>query len=357
MVTPRGTIKLFAWGDPQSTFPADALRVHASDLKALRVRAAAVDTTAAYQLFDLNGGTIPLVAQRSSPRELILLPTRYLRAGRYVFAASHEGMFGGRDFAYLRVVGRHEPVTPVSRRAHAVAPAVAHALPPIAAALLAIAFALLLVRSLLRRVAGQKALWAIGFALFAVAAVSEALAQRGGWSPGLFRMYYVAGGVLTVAYLGAGSAWLLLPRRGRDVLVGALAVASVAALVAVLIAPVDAQALALAPTGKPPPNGVLGGHAFLWAITLNSTGTLFLVGGSLLSILRRQRVRANVWIACGALTVAVATGLSRAGDTSLVTLGELIGIALMFCGFTLSAPAKKAARPVETSASPAVLAR
>jgi hypothetical protein len=189
-----------------------------------------------------------------------------------------------------------------------------------------------------------------------VAAVAEALAQRSGWSPGLFRTYYVAGGVLTVAYLGAGSAWLLLPRRGRDVLVGALAVASVAAVTAVLLAPVDAHALAIAPTGKPPPNGVLGGHAFLWAITLNSVGTLFLVGGSLLSIVRRQRVRANVWIASGALTVALATGLSRAGDTSLVTLGELIGIALMFCGFTLTAPAKKAARPVETPATPVVLA-
>jgi hypothetical protein len=228
--------------------------------------------------------------------------------------------------------------------------------PPIAAALLAAAFALLLLRSLLRRTAGQKALWAVGFALFAVAAASEAAAQRSGWNPSLFRTYYIAGGVLTVAYLGAGSAWLLLPRRGRDVLVGALAVASVAAVTAVLLAPMDAHALAIAPTGKPPPNGVLGGHAFLWAITLNSVGTLFLVGGSLLSIVRRQRVRANVWIASGALTVALATGLSRAGDTSLVTLGELIGIALMFCGFTLTSPAKKAARPVETPASPVVLA-
>ena len=357
MVTPRGTIKLFAWSDPQSTFPADALRVHASDLRALRVRAAAVDGAPAYQLFDLDGKAIPLVVRQSSPRELILVPRRQLAVGSYVFAASHEGMFGGRDFAYVRVVAPGEPVTPISRRAHTFAPAVAHALPPIAAALLAIAFALLLVRSLLRRMAGQKALWAIGFALFAVAAVSEALAQRSGWSPGLFRTYYVAGGVLTVAYLGAGSAWLLLPRRGRDVLTGALVVASVAAVTAVLLAPVDAQALAIAPTGKPPPNAVLGGHAFLWAITLNSVGTVFLVGGSLLSILRRQRVRANVWIACGALTVAAATGVSRAGDTSLVTLGELIGIALMFCGFTLSAPAKKVPRPVETPASPVVLAR
>jgi hypothetical protein len=104
---------------------------------------------------------------------------------------------------------------------------------------------------------------------------------------------------------------------------------------------------------------VLGGHAFLWAIALNSLGTVFLVGGSLLSILRRQRVRSNVWIAAGALTVAAATGLSRTGDTSLVYLGELVGIALMFCGFTLAAPARKP-KPVpavEPAPSATVLAR
>ena len=133
-----------------------------------------------------TGKPIPLVVRQSSPQELILVPRRQLAVGSYVFAASHEGMFGGRDFAYLRVVAPGEPVTPISRRAHTFAPAVAHALPPVAAALLAIAFALLLARSLLRRVAGQKALWAIGFALFAVAAVSEALAQRSGWSPACF---------------------------------------------------------------------------------------------------------------------------------------------------------------------------
>ena len=65
-VTPRGTIKLFAWSDPQSTFPADALRVHASDLRALRVRAAAVDRAPAYQLFDLDGKAVPLVVRQSS---------------------------------------------------------------------------------------------------------------------------------------------------------------------------------------------------------------------------------------------------------------------------------------------------
>ena len=62
-------------------------------------------------------------------------------------------------------------------------------------------------------------------------------------------------------------------------------------------------------------------------------GTLFLVGGSLYSIARRRRVRANLWIGGGALVVALATGLSRADSYSLVYAGQLLGIALMFSGF------------------------
>jgi hypothetical protein len=351
--TPRGTIKLFAWRDPQEQFPGDALRLRASDLQALRVRSAAVDAPSAYQLFDVDGRELPLVLRQSSPRELILAPARPLVPGRYVFAASREGMFGGRDFAYLRVVEPGQAVTVVSRRPNAGAPAVADALPPVAASLLAAVFALLLIRSLLRRPAGQKGLWAAGFVLFSVAAGSEALAQRSGWSPELFRTYYLAGGVLTVAYLGSGSIWMVLPRRGRDALLGALAVATASATVTVFLAPVHSGVLAAASNGGPPANGALGGHAFLWAIALNSLGTIALVGGSLLSIVRRQRVRANVWIASGAICVAGATGLSRAGDTSLVYLGELVGIALMFCGFTLTAPRPK--RRAETAARPAVV--
>ena len=92
------------------------------------------------------------------------------------------------------------------------------ALLPLCAALVAFTFAALLVRSFARRRSGEKVLWAVGFALFGAAAACEAGALRAGWSPSLFRAYYLTGGVLTVAYLGAGSAWLLLPRRGRDLL-------------------------------------------------------------------------------------------------------------------------------------------
>ena len=252
-------------------------------------------------------------------------------------------MFGGRDYAYLTVVPPSVAASSLAPAGRST-PAVVHALPPIAAALVAFAFALLLVRSYRRRAAGQKALWATGFALFAAAAVAETLAQRHGWSPALFRVYYLCGGVLTVALLGAGSAWLLLPRRGRDALLGAVVVAAAAAAGAVLLAPVDGAELASVSGARPPANAALGGHAFLWAIALNSLGTLALVGGSLLSILRRRNARANVWIALGAIVVAAATGLSRGGDYAFVYLGQLVGVSLMFVGFTSPPPQPRQAQ-------------
>jgi hypothetical protein len=351
--TAKGPVKLFSWTDPQGSFPSDALRVHATDVRGLLVRAAAVDDSKAYMLYDLDrGGTVPLRVMRKSPTTLTLTPARSLRPGRYSFAATHEGMFGGRDFDYLRVVAPGAPVTQVESNPDGSAPQIADALLPLAAALLAFVFAARLATSWRRRPAAQKACWATGFALFGIAAVAEAVAYRNGWSPGLFRLYYLAGGVLTVSWLGAGSAWMLLPRRARDAMLGGLIVATLAAAVAVLLAPVHGDALAAAMAGRPPANHALGGHAFLWAIALNSFGTLSLVGGSAWSIARRQRVRTNVWIGTGALVTALATGLSRADTYSLVYAGELVGIAMMFCGFTLGSGARKA----QPQTAPAVAA-
>ena len=342
LVTPRGPVKLFAWQDPQASYPSDALRLRAHDLRSLLVRAAAVDAASAYRLFDVDHNvSVPLDVRAMSHRTLSLVPAYVLRPGRYVFAATHEGMFGGRDYAYLTIVRAGETVSPLTGGASRTAP-VARALPPIAATLVAALFALLLVRSYRRRPAAQKALWAFGFFLFAFAAACEAAAQRRGWTPFLFRSYYLCGGVLTVAALGAGSAMLQLRPRWRDVLLGGLAVAAIAAAITVAVAPVDAQLLAATATGRPPANGALGGQAFLWAIALNSLGTLLLVGGSALSIVRRRNIRANVWIGSGALVVALATGLSRGGDYSYVYVGQLAGIALMFAGFTLPARASRA---------------
>jgi hypothetical protein len=335
--TPGGSVKLFGWRDPQNPYPADALRVHARDFRSLVIRSAAVDRPGAYQLFEVDRGTsIALTVLHRSHASLALAPQSPLRPGRYMITASHEGMFGDRDFIYMSVVPPSAPVTAIAGDSGRTAPAVSSSLLPVAAALLALLFTILLLRSFRRRRAGEKLLWAGGFALFAAAAACEAIAQGSGWSRGLFRGYYLCGGVLTVAWLGAGSAWLALDRRARDALAGGLLVASVAAAAAVGLAPVHASMLAHPPSSGPPVDGALGGHAFIWAIVLNSFGTVFLLGGALYSMARRRRVRANLWIAVGALVLALSTSMTRAGEYSLVYLGQLVGIALMFAGFNLT---------------------
>jgi len=353
--TRRGTIKLFSWNEPQDPYPPDALRLRSGQVRSLLVRAAAVDAPGAYQLFDLRrGGRVPLRVTRRSPRVLALAPAARLRPGRYVFVTTHEGMFGGKDFSYITVVHPGVAVTDVSTNTRDRSPAVIGSVLPVAAALVALLFAILLFRSVLARPGAQKALWGLGFACFAVATGCEAAAQRAGWTEGLFRAYYLFGGCLTVAFLGAGSAWLLLPRYRRPLL-GLVVVGVLGAAAAVLLAPVDGGALAATLSGRPPPNHALGGYAYVLAIALNSLGTLSLVGGSLWSIVRRRRVSQNVWIAAGALAVAAATGMSRGGSYSLVYAGELVGIALMFAGFTLAG--RPVARRVAPKVQKAALAR
>ncbi len=131
---------------------------------------------------------------------------------------------------------------------------------------------------------------------------------------------------------------------------GALAVATVAAAVSVSLAPVDAASARRHRVRTPARRTTsLGGHAYLWAIALNTFGSLFLIGGALYSIARRQRVRASLWIGGGALVLALSTSMSRAGEYSFMYLGELIGIALMFGGFTF-AGRENALRPASEAA-------
>src|SRR5256714_15637973 len=122
----------------------------------------------------------------------------------------------------------------------------------------------------MRRTARQKALWAAGCACFAVAAACEAAAQRAGWSEGLFKAYYAAGGVLTVAFLGAGSAWLLVKQRARDLMLGGLMVALAAAVIAVAGPPVAHGTPPAAPGVRPPPHSALHGPPDLVAIRTNA---------------------------------------------------------------------------------------
>jgi hypothetical protein len=81
------------------------------------------------------------------------------------------------------------------------------------AALVAFAMAVGLIDQWRDRRRSYQLLWAIGAALFGIAAACEAIGAAAGWSGSIFRAWYLAGAVLNVAWFGLGTAFLL--RRTR----------------------------------------------------------------------------------------------------------------------------------------------
>jgi len=100
--------------------------------------------------------------------------------------------------------------------------------------------------------------WTIGFALFTVAAAALWLGAANGWTDAVFRVDYLTGGILVVAYLAVGELLLVLPgRRVTRMAAATMLFVTFAAVAAVLAARVDAAALARA--GATPPNDALEG--------------------------------------------------------------------------------------------------
>jgi hypothetical protein len=217
---------------------------------------------------------------------------------------------------------------------------------PVATALIAAAFAARLGGGALARPSPQRAFWALGFACFAAGAGAEAYGAAYGWSAVTFHIYYLAGGVLAVGLLGLGATWLHARRNVALFATGAVLATSAAAVVAVLSASVDTAYLADGGL-RPPPNSALTGLAFLYAIALNTFGTLALLAGIVRSLRRRERALANLLIGAGVLVVAGSGTLTRLGNAyGVVLVAQLAGLVMIYTGFELAtqrAPLRRAA--------------
>src|SRR5690349_6625515 len=60
---------------------------------------------------------------------------------------------------------------------------------------------------------GFQAVWCLGMLWFGIGAGAEAIAAAGGWTEGLYRIWYLTGAVWTAAWLGLGTAFLLARTR------------------------------------------------------------------------------------------------------------------------------------------------
>jgi len=174
----------------------------------------------------------------------------------------------------------------------------------------------------------------------AAAAASYAIFLVTGRPVLLFRLYYLFGAALNVAFLGLGSLYLLLQRNLRELVI-VLIVASIVTAAAIFAAPINSAELASA-TGAG--TNVLGAGPWLpLLILMNSFGTICLVGVALYSAARTwrshdhlDRAVANVIIAAGALTIAGAGTFARLAGAGAFWVIMLIGWTIMFAGFMVT---------------------
>lgn len=207
---------------------------------------------------------------------------------------------------------------------------------PALAAVLAFSCVFAIGRDARRRVSPDRIAWMIAFGLFGVAASAEVIGDTTGWSELLVRLYYVSGAVLVVGFLALGQLYLLAGRKISRFAPGAALLLTAVAVSTVWGAPIDVarldadgwDALTRTPGLK------------ILAISINSLGTLILIGGLVYSAVRfrqrgtnRNRTIGCLLIAAGTLTVAMGGTLTRLGSEQYLYIAMSAGIAMIFSGY------------------------
>jgi hypothetical protein len=177
----------------------------------------------------------------------------------------------------------------------------------------------------------------VAFTMFALAAGIQVAGDIGEWTPTMARIYYICGATLVVGWLGLGT-WLVLVHKSWLRNLGIWSMILVTGIGIGLISQTPVQLSELAETGW----HALDKPALLTILTisLNSIGTLVLVGGALWSALffwrkgiMKERMIGMILLAAGALAVAAGGSLTRLGHEQYLYLAMSIGVGLMFWGY------------------------
>ncbi len=198
-------------------------------------------------------------------------------------------------------------------------------------------FAAILAQRWSRRHRPHEAAWAIGLAMFAVAAAAGLARQLGGVTELDYKVFYLFGAVLNVAWLSLGTIHLLAPGRVSRWATWALLAFTLIGVLAVVSSPVDLATAA--DTGKgfdaAPLPRILAGVG-------SGLGSVILIGGALWSawtfVSKRHEGRsalANVIIAAGVLVAAVGGTAAFTGASGVVEWTNFVGVLLIFIGFLL----------------------
>lgn len=213
---------------------------------------------------------------------------------------------------------------------------------PFLSFLVSMVFAFFVLRRFCKKKGYHLLLWGIGMIFYGIGGFCEAYYGFFGWSPIIFRMWYIFGAILVAAWLGQGTVYLLMKQRIANILMIIMGIASLFAIYKVFNAQLDPSQMSISVhTGSE-----LSGHAIVTdgvrVLTpfFNLYGTLTLVGGALYSAIlfwRKRvllhRVIGNVLIAFGAILPAFGGTFSRFGIPGALYISELLGAIILFMGF------------------------
>jgi hypothetical protein len=227
---------------------------------------------------------------------------------------------------------------------------------PFTSTLVTAAFAVAVFSRYFRRGGTHLLFWGIGLAWYGLGTFSEAFLGLA-WSSFMLRVWYICGAMLTAAWLGQGTLYLLVRKPGvANGFAAGLAVVSLVAIAAVFLAPMTKTAYNISLPASVQYKDILVRSSLMLVLTilLNIYGTVLLVGGALYSAflfwrkrVLAHRVIANVLIAAGALLPAGAGTFVKLGLADWLYMSEVLGAILMFVGF-LQATSQ---RPVQAPAA------
>ncbi|MDO8472458.1 MAG: hypothetical protein Q7T05_01430 [Dehalococcoidia bacterium] len=211
---------------------------------------------------------------------------------------------------------------------------------PLLSTIVTLIFAVTVFDQFLARRRSYQLVWAIGLALYLMGTAAEFTVGAYGVSSGAYRVRYLCGGLLTAAWLGMGTVYLLFPGKGAHVVMGVLVVASLAGVYQIVASPVDVSKIQTLPLSSEGFEKGIWGVRGLLIILTNTFGTITLAGGAVYSAVffwRRgiypHRILSNVLIAVGAMMPALGGTLIRAGIPSANYVLELVGVIVIFIGF------------------------
>jgi hypothetical protein len=223
-----------------------------------------------------------------------------------------------------------------------------------AATLVAGAFTLSTFDRWLRRSQPHELAWTIAMGLFVVGSSALWWAESSGWNLLAFRVFFLAGAVLNVAWLALGTVYLLVGVRAGNITRTWLVWLSGFATGVVMLAPTKASVVANEfPTGRK----IFGVAPRVLAAVGSGVPALFIIVGALWSAWRVVRHKnasssknanrtvtspkrlalGNVLIAIGTLVLSASGTLAgRLGQDRAFAITLLVGVSILFSGFLVA---------------------